>query len=29
MEIPGIEMRWLFVGVAVTLTGMKSMLPTF
>jgi len=30
MEIPGIDSRWLFVvGVAVTLTGMKSMLPTF
>jgi MFS transporter, ACS family, tartrate transporter len=30
LEIPGVESRWLFVvGVAVTLTGMKSMLPTF
>ena len=30
LEIPGIDSRWLFVvGVAVTLTGMKSMLPTF
>lgn len=30
LEIPGVDSRWLFVvGVAVTLTGMKSMLPTF
>ena len=30
LVIPGVESRWLFVvGVAVTLTGMKSMLPTF
>jgi MFS transporter, ACS family, tartrate transporter len=30
LEVPGIDSRWLFVvGVAVTLTGMKSMLPTF
>jgi MFS transporter, ACS family, tartrate transporter len=30
LEIPGVQSRWLFVGgVAVTLTGMKSMLPTF
>jgi ACS family tartrate transporter-like MFS transporter len=30
VEIPGLDSRWLFVaGVAVTLTGMKSMLPTF
>jgi ACS family tartrate transporter-like MFS transporter len=30
IEVPGIDSRWLFVvGVAVTLTGMKSMLPTF
>jgi ACS family tartrate transporter-like MFS transporter len=29
-EVPGSDSRWLFVvGVAVTLTGMKSMLPTF
>jgi ACS family tartrate transporter-like MFS transporter len=30
VAIEGIDSRWLFVvGVAVTLTGMKSMLPTF
>jgi len=30
VSIPGLADRWLFmVGVAVTLTGMKSMLPTF
>ncbi|HYT95457.1 MAG TPA: MFS transporter, partial [Gemmataceae bacterium] len=30
LAIPGIDSRWLFVvGVAVTLTGMKCMLPTF
>ncbi|MBI2806480.1 MAG: MFS transporter [Planctomycetes bacterium] len=30
LEIPGIESRWIFVvAVAVTLTGMKAMLPTF
>lgn len=30
LVIPGVESRWLFVvGVALTLTGMKSMLPTF
>jgi ACS family tartrate transporter-like MFS transporter len=30
VEVPGIDSRWLFVvGVAVTLTGMKCMLPTF
>lgn len=30
IAIPGVEQRWIFlVGVAVTLTGMKSMLPTF
>ncbi len=30
LAIPGLDSRWLFVvGVAVTLTGMKSMLPTF
>lgn len=30
VTIPGIDTRWLFViGVAITLTGMKSMLPTF
>jgi ACS family tartrate transporter-like MFS transporter len=30
LEIPEIDSRWFFVfGVAVTLTGMKSMLPTF
>jgi MFS family permease len=30
IAIPGIDGRWLFViGVAITLTGMKSMLPTF
>ncbi len=30
LAIPGLESRWLFVvGVAVTLTGTKSMLPTF
>jgi MFS family permease len=30
LTVPGIDARWLFVaGVAVTLTGMKSMLPTF
>jgi ACS family tartrate transporter-like MFS transporter len=30
LDIPGLDSRWLFiVGVAVTLTGMKSMLPTF
>jgi MFS family permease len=30
LTIPGIDSRWLFVGgVAITLTGMKSMLPTF
>ncbi len=30
LTIPGVDSRWLFVaGVAVTLTGMKSMLPTF
>jgi ACS family tartrate transporter-like MFS transporter len=29
-EVPGMDSRWLFViGVAVTLTGMKCMLPTF
>src|SRR5581483_815806 len=28
--ISGIDSRWLFlVGIAITLTGMKSMLPTF
>jgi ACS family tartrate transporter-like MFS transporter len=30
LTIPGVESRWLFVGgVALTLAGMKSMLPTF
>jgi ACS family tartrate transporter-like MFS transporter len=30
LAISGIDSRWLFlVGIAVTLTGMKSMLPTF
>ena len=30
LAIPGLDSRWLFVvGVAVTLTGMKCMLPTF
>lgn len=30
LEIPGFESRWLFVvGLAVALTGMKCMLPTF
>lgn len=30
LEISTVQARWLFVsGVAVTLTGMKSMLPTF
>jgi len=30
LAIPGIDSRWLFVvGVAVTTTGMKSMLPLF
>jgi ACS family tartrate transporter-like MFS transporter len=30
LAIPGIDTRWLFVlGLALTLTGMKSMLPTF
>jgi ACS family tartrate transporter-like MFS transporter len=30
LAIPGLDSRWLFVvGAAVTLTGMKSMLPTF
>lgn len=30
LAIPGLDSRWLFVvGVALTLTGMKSMLPTF
>jgi len=30
LAIPGLDSRWLFVGgVAMTLTGMKSMLPTF
>jgi ACS family tartrate transporter-like MFS transporter len=30
LQIPGVESRWLFVvGVAVILTGTKSMLPTF
>jgi ACS family tartrate transporter-like MFS transporter len=30
LSIPGLDSRWLFVtGVAVTLTGMKCMLPTF
>ncbi len=30
LAIPGFDSRWLFVvGVAVTLTGMKCMLPTF
>lgn len=30
LAIPGLDSRWLFLaGVAVTLTGMKSMLPTF
>jgi ACS family tartrate transporter-like MFS transporter len=29
-EIPGVDSRWIFVvAVAVTLTGMKCMLPTF
>src|SRR5436853_6378831 len=30
LAIPGLDSRWLFVGgVAMTLTGMKCMLPTF
>jgi ACS family tartrate transporter-like MFS transporter len=30
LQIPGVPSRWLFIiGVAATLTGMKSMLPTF
>lgn len=30
LAFPGVDSRWFFVlGVAVTLTGMKSMLPTF
>jgi MFS family permease len=30
LAIPGVDSRWLFVvGVAMTLTGMKCMLPTF
>jgi ACS family tartrate transporter-like MFS transporter len=30
LAIPGVEARWLFLlGVVITLTGMKSMLPTF
>jgi len=30
LAVPGVDTRWLFVlGVAVTLTGMKCMLPTF
>jgi MFS transporter, ACS family, tartrate transporter len=30
LAIPGLDSRWLFVaGMAVTLTGMKCMLPTF
>jgi ACS family tartrate transporter-like MFS transporter len=30
LAVPGFDSRWLFVlGVAVTLTGMKCMLPTF
>jgi len=30
LTIPGLDSRWFFVaGVAVTLTGMKSMLPVF
>jgi hypothetical protein len=30
LAIPGLDSRWLFVvGVALTLTGMKCMLPTF
>jgi D-galactonate transporter len=30
LAIPGVDSRWLFVaGVALTLTGMKSMLPIF
>jgi ACS family tartrate transporter-like MFS transporter len=30
LTVPGLDARWLFVaGVALTLTGMKSMLPTF
>jgi ACS family tartrate transporter-like MFS transporter len=30
LAIPGLDSRWLFVvGLAVTLTGMKCMLPTF
>lgn len=30
VSIPGMDSRWLFViGIAITLTGMKAMLPTF
>jgi ACS family tartrate transporter-like MFS transporter len=30
VEVPGLDARWVFVaGVAVALTGMKCMLPTF